>query len=369
MLLLISAGLFIRAMNHAKSLYPGKEPSTVWLAAFHPKEFGYTIERSREFYRQLMQSVSAIPGVQSVGLTHNISGALGSSNTSIQVEGQGDEWRKTESNTIGPGYFKTLGVTLLRGRELTDADRVTSPHVVIVNESLAQRYWPNEEALGKRLRNSKIWMEVVGVVENGKFRIAGQVEPPMVYTPYAQKETDSPFSLIVRVSGDPASVMAALRYEVQRIDPGVPVLATMSLPDAVDFGALPLRIAGAAASGFGFIGLLLAAIGIYGLVSYSVAQRTQEIGVRVALGATRTDILRLVMLRGFKLAAIGLGIGVALALATTQVLAELLFGIGPADPLTFTGVAVLLAATTLAASWLPARRASRVDPMVALRYE
>ncbi len=369
MLLLICAGLFTRAMSHAKTLYPGKNPSTVWVAVFDVREYGYTVERSREFFRQLMQNVSAIPGVQSVGLTHNVSGALGSSNTGIQVDGHGDEWRKTESNIIGPGYFKTLGVSLLRGRDLTLADRAPAPPVVIVNESMARRYWPNEEALGRRVRFGETWMEVVGIAENGKFRVAGEVEPPTVYIPYWVSQSDSMLTLLMRISGDPGSVMAALRREVRQLDAGVPIQATMSLQEAVDFGALPLRVAGAAASGFGFIGLLLAAIGIYGLVSYSVAQRTQEIGVRLALGATRGDILGLVLLRGFKLAAIGLGIGVALALATTHVLVELLFGIGPADPLTFVSIVLLLGTTVLVASWAPARRASRVDPMVALRYE
>jgi len=369
MLLLICAGLFVRAMNHAKTLYPGKNPESVWLAAFDLSEFGYTFERSREFYSQLLHSVSAIPGVQSVSLTHTISGALGHSNTGIQVEGHGDEWHKTEFNMIGPAYFKTLAVTLLRGREITDADRATAPGVVIVNDSLAQRYWPNEEALGKRIRSGETWKEVIGVAENTKFRVAGEVEPPMIYLPYLQTESSSRLSLVMRVSGDAAGVMAAVRREVRWLDAGVPVEATMSLPEAVDFGALPQRVAASAASGFGLIGLMLAAIGIYGLVSYTVAQRTQEIGVRVALGATPSGILRLVLLRGFKLAAIGLGNGAALALATTQVLAELLFGISPADPVTFAAVVLLLAGTVLVACIAPARRAARVDPMVALRYE
>lgn len=369
MLLLICAGLFVRSLSHAKTLYPGKNPESVWLAAFDLSEFGYNFERGRQFYRQLLHNVSAIPGVQSVSLTHNISGALGHSNTGIQVEGHGDQSRKTEFNIIGPDYFKTLGVALLRGREFTDADHAAAPGVVIVNESLARRYWPNQEALGKRIRNGEIWREVVGVAENGRFRVAGEVEPPTVYLPYSQTRSSSRLSLVMRVSGEAAGAMAAVRREIRQLDPGVPVEATLSLPQAVDLGALPLRVAASAASGFGLIGLLLAAIGIYGLVSYSVAQRTQEIGVRVALGATRSDIIGLVLRRGFKLAAIGLSIGVALALATTQVLAELLLGISPADPLTFTGIALLLAATTLAASWAPARRASRVDPMVALRYE
>jgi predicted permease len=285
------------------------------------------------------------------------------------VEGHGDEWRKTEVNVIGPGYFKTLGAILLRGREFTDADRATAPHVVIVNESLAQRYWPNQQALGKRLRTSETWMEVIGVAENGKFRVAGEIEPPMVYVAYSQKQTDSRLSLIVRVSGDPGSVMAAVRREIRQLDAGVPVEAILSLPEAVDFGVLPLRIAGAAASGFGLVGLFLAAIGVFGLVSHAVTQRTQEIGVRVALGATPRHILWMVMVRGAKLAATGLGIGVTLALALTHVLAQLLFGIAPADPATFLTITFLLAVTTLVACWLPARRATKVEPVVALRYE
>jgi predicted permease len=367
-LLLISGGLVARVVRHAKTLYPGREPETVLTARFDPSPLGYDVVRAQEVYRQLTERVATLPGVETVSLARQLTVGPGYSTTSVGLEGVEDDV-PVECNTVAPQYFRTVGIHLLEGRDFTAMDREAAPRVVIINAAMARRFWPAASALGQRLRLSESgWAEIVGVVEDGRYRIAGQAPPPFVYFPYRQSlSDDSPMTLVWRQRGDAASALATVRREVQAVDPDLPLHAPMTLSDAVRQTALPWRAAGALIQGFGLVGLSLALLGIYGLVSYTFRQRTHEIGIRVALGAQRREIIRLVLHDGAKLAVIGVGAGVALAVAVAQAGTDLLFGLGASDLATYLGAALLLVVVVLVGCWVPARRAARVDPMTALR--
>jgi putative ABC transport system permease protein len=340
----------------------------VWTAGLDPGQLGYDVARSRELYRQLIERVAALPGVEAVSLARQLAVGGGYSTTSLTVEGSpvGTELHP-ECATVAPGYFRTLGIPLLEGRDFAPTDREGAPVVVIVNETMARRFWPGASALGQRLRlHDDVKAEIVGVVANGRHRIAGQLQPPFVYYPFLQSESQE-MTLVWRQRGDGASALAAVRHELEALEPDLPLQSPMSLLGFVRQVTIPWRVAGALASGFGLVGLSLAVLGIYGLVSYTFRQRTQEIGVRVALGARRRDVFRLVLMSGLRLALLGVGVGVVLALGMTRAMSELLFGIRASDQLTYASVALLLVLVALVACWLPARRAARVDPMTALR--
>ena len=364
LVLLVGAGLAGRALRHAQTIYPGREPGSVWTASLNPGQLGYGLAKTRELYRQLTERVSALPGVESVSLVRRLDVGGGYSRTSLVVDGVEIA---PECGTVAPGYFETLGITLLEGRDFAPSDTAEAPMVVIVNETMARRFWPGGRALGRRVAFGEgRSAEVVGVVENGPPRIIGQSQPPFVYGAFSQSQNVD-MTLVWRERGGGASGVAAVRREMESLDPNLALGSPMSLLGAVRQATLPWRVAGALSGVFGLIGLSLAVLGIFGLVSYTFRQRTQEMGVRIALGARRRDVFRLVMTQGVKLALLGIGIGAVLALGMTQALTSLLFGIHAGDLATYGGVAVLLVAVALLACWLPAHRASRVSPMTALR--
>jgi predicted permease len=260
---------------------------------------------------------------------------------------------------------------LLRGRDFTEADRKGAPGVVVVNQTLAASLWPGEDALGKRVSVSGPegpFLEVVGVARDGKYRSLGETPHPYIYQPLLQSY-DPNMTLLVRTTGEPQSVAPTVREQIRALDANLPIADVKTLQDQVDLSLFPSRVAAWTLGGFGVLALLLAAIGIYGVVSYSVAQRTREIGVRMALGAKENDVLRLVLGEGLFVILFGLSLGLLIALAATRVIAGFLYGIAPADPLTFVGVPLLLGSIALVACYVPARRATKVDPLVALRYE
>jgi len=374
LVLLIGAGLFARALQYAQTIYPGRQPETVLTAAMDPRQQGYSVARAREFYRQLTERVAALPGVEAVSLARELQIGDGYSTTGLAVKDAPHESNlKVEANTIAPHYFQTLGVKLLNGRDFTLADREAAPRVVIINEALARRFWPGASALGKQAQvGGEGWAEVIGVVEDGKSRISGQAPPPFVYRPFLQSQSDNlGMTLILRQRGDAASapLRAAVRREAQALDPNLPLQAPVTLPEAVRLATLPWRVVGVLANVFGLIGLALTALGIYGLVSYTVNQRMREIGVRVALGAQRRDIFKLVIGHGLRLALLGVAVGLALSFGLTRALSALLFGVSATDPATYLGISSLLVLVALAASFIPARKATRTDPLVALRHE
>jgi len=372
LVLLVGAGLFARALRYGQTVYPGRDPETVLTATLNPEPLGYTAPQARLLYQRLTENLEALPGVEAVSMARGVHIGMGWANTSMAVEDApelGD--MQTETNVVAPRYFETLGVRLVSGRDFTSTDREGSPRVVIINEAMVRRFWPNASPLGKRVRfGDDKWAEVIGVVEDGRHRIAGQAAPPFVYRAYLQISSESPdMTLVLRFRGDKAGVLADLRRETKALDARLPLQSPMTLAAAVETVTLPWRVAGSIAQGFGILGLALAALGIYGLVAYTVSQRTREIGVRVALGAGPRDIRQLVVGHGVRLAVFGVAIGLALSFAVTRALSAFLFGISASDPLTYIGTATVLAMVAVAASYIPARNAGRTDPLVALRQD
>jgi predicted permease len=373
--LLVAAGLFIRSLQSANTIDPGFRVEHALLVPINLGLLRYHEAEGEYFYRDLLTRVEAQPGVERASLVRFAQ--LGFSFAQFQVfkerrDGQQtDEGLSTGFNVVGPNYFKTMETLLLRGRDFTEADRKGAPGVVALNETLAVKLWPGEDALGKRVSISGPegpFLEVVGIARDGKYRSLGELPHPYIYQPLLQSY-DPKMTLVVRTTGAPQSVAAAVREQIRALDANLPVADVKTLRDQLDLSLFPARMAAWTLGGFGFLALLLAAIGIYGVVSYSVAQRTREIGVRMALGAKEKDVLRLVLGEGLFVIAMGLALGLLLAVASARVMAGFLYGVGATDALTYTSVPLLLGFVALVASYLPARRAMTVDPLVALRYE
>jgi len=278
--------------------------------------------------------------------------------------------RAADWNLVTSGYFETLRTPILMGRGFTESDRLAATEVAIVNETLARRLWPGQDPVGRTLLygppNARRPLQIVGVARDAKYRSLGEQPRPFIYVPLAQ-HYNSELWLMMRTSGP--SAIPALRALLRDMDPNLPLVQATTLEDATAFGLLPSRIAAWLAGMVGIIGVLLAALGIYGLTAYSVSQRTREIGVRVALGASRIGILRMVLRQATAITGAGLLLGLALALLATRLLTSLLFGVAPIDPMSFAGGAALLTALALLAALIPATRATRVNPMLSLRAE
>ena len=373
--LLVGAGLFIRSLQSANTIDPGFRVDRALTIPINLGLLRYKETEGENFYRNLLARVEAQPGVERASLVRFAQ--LGFSFAQFQVfaagraSGKTDEGISTGFNVVGPNYFKTMETPLLRGRDFTEADRKGAPDVVVLNQTLAATLWPGEEALGKRVSISGPagpFLEVVGVARDGKYRSLGEAPHPYIYQPLLQSY-DPKMTLVVRTTGQPQSVATAMREQIRTLDANLPVADVKTLRDQLDLSLFPSRVAAWTLGGFGVLALLLAAIGIYGVVSYSVAQRTREIGVRMAMGAREKDVLRLVLGEGLFVIAVGLALGLLLAAAATRVIAGLLYGVEATDPLTFAGVPLLLGFVALVASYIPARRATKVDPLVALRYE
>ncbi len=351
LVLLVTTGLFLRSLQHARALDPGFNPERILNTSFDLSIQGYQEEKGRNFYGQLLERLRAMPGVEAASLARLVPLNGGNMQTGINVEGReppdGRRALYTDFNVVSPDYFTTLGLNLLRGRQFSEADRKGAPEVAVVNETMARRYWPNDNAVGQRFilgtRAEGKPIEIVGVVKDGKYRTLGEDPLPYFYVPFAQNY-NAQMTLHIRTApGQAASVLAGVRQEIASMDASVPVLDVMPLTEAIGVSLLPLKLAASVAGLFGAVGLLLAAIGLFGVVSFSVAQRTREIGIRMALGAQTVDVLKLVIGQGMRLALIGVGLGLIISVAVTRLLASLLYGIGATDALTFIGVAALLA--------------------------
>ncbi|HSL53025.1 MAG TPA: FtsX-like permease family protein, partial [Pyrinomonadaceae bacterium] len=325
------------------------------------------------FYRDLLARIQTQPGIEQATLVRFPQ--MGGSFAQFQVFTEGSEpsseGMSTGFNVVGPNYFRTMGTTLLRGREFTEADREGAPGTAVINETLAARLWANEDALGKRVSITGPegpFLEVVGVARDSKYGTLGEVARPYVYLPL-QQSYDPKMTLVVRTTGEPKAITPIVREQIRALNANLPIAGVQTLREQLELTLLPSRIAAWTLGGFGALALLLAGIGIYGVVSFGAAQRTREIGVRMALGAKEKDVLGLVLWDGLIVIGAGLAIGLLLAAAATRVISAFLYGVGATDLLTFVAVPLLLGAVALVASYIPARRAVKVDPLVALRYE
>jgi len=375
LLLLVGAGLCIRGFEKARRIDIGFDPNGVLVAGLRIGMNGYTQQSALVFYRQLRERLAQMPGVESVGLsTWFPLGFEGGPGLGVDVDGYArgpNEDTSVSYSIVSPKYFETLRIPLLDGRDFRDQDDGKSLGVAIVNETMAKRFWPGQSPLGRKFR---VWggrkeLTVVGIVKAGKYRSLNEPARPFFYLPYQQGVWDLNLGIALRTNGSPLALLGALRREIRAVDPGVEIWASLSMSDYIQAAFLALRIAATFLVALGLVALVLAAMGIYGVMAYVVSQRVQEIGIRMALGAQTGDVLRLVVRQGMNLAVIGVVLGLAGALGVTHLLANFLYGVSPFDLGTFAGVSLLLGLVTLVACLVPARRATRVDPMVALRYE
>ena len=373
LLLLVCAGLFIRSFLSAQLINPGFNSHNVLIATYDLFTAGYSEASGTEFDRQLAAKLEAQPGIQSVALTNRVPLGFGGGSTSVRPEGyvsQSDESMETEDAIITPNYFRTLQIPIVEGRDFTLQDSAKSQRVAIVNEEFVNRYWPKQDAIGKRLYSDlpKEWLTVVGVARNNKVNWLNEKPTPFVYLPLYQMYTPS-MIINARVIGDPLTFAKTIENTVHELNSDLAVFDVTTLELRNQFASFGQRVAGAFVGAFGLLALVLAAVGIYGVTAYSTRQRTHEIGIRIALGAAKHDVLRLVLGHGLRLTLGGVGLGLTLSFVLTRFLGSLLLGVTSTDALTFSSVAMLLCAVALLACFLPARRAMRVDPIVALRYE
>ncbi|MBO0863211.1 MAG: ABC transporter permease [Chloracidobacterium sp.] len=371
---LAGAGLLLRSLIKLFAISPGYNPDNVLVAKLELPKTKYDAARSEEFYRQLLERLKALPDVQSVAMATStpLSGSVRIS--TFTIEGQPikpEEMSTTVYNTVSAGYHELVGIQLLQGRGFTEQDRKGSSHVAIVNEAFARRYFPDGQALGKRvsLEMDKPPVEIVGVTRSIRSLGLLSEDRPQIDLLAAQRGPENPMRALVRARRDAASLAPAVRREVRGFDPGLAFFKTTTLKDDLRASISTQRMAAALIGLFGLLALALTAIGLYGVISYSVERRVREIGIRMALGAQSSDVLKLVMREGAALLAAGLMVGLAGAWAATRLIKGQLYEVSPTDPLTFIGIAILLIFVAAMACYIPARRATKVDPMVALKYE
>ena len=370
--LLVSAGLLLRSLRNAEQTGPGFNPNHVALAAFDLRTSGYTSEQAAAWFDRLLTRIRATPGVESASLEQFVPmWFTGRSYSSVIVEGytpQPGEDLGIDLNVVGPNYLHTMQIPTVAGRDFSNQDRAGTPLVVIVNQTMAKRFWPGQDATGRRLRIQGEWRTVAGVARDIKYHRVNEEPQSFLYLPSLQTgRTDA--NILVRSEMPTAAVINLVRGAAQSLDSKVQPLETDDLEGLLQVSLFANRAAATLASVLGALGMLLAAIGIYGVLSYSVSQRFREIGIRMALGAQSADILRLVVGQGLRLAVIGAGLGVLFGLATSRAMRSLLFGVSANDPLTFVAVVCVVTLAGGIAAYIPARRALRVDPMVTLRYE
>lgn len=365
--LLTGATLCVRSLLHANSIDPGFDTQHIAVATLNAESLGYSPKKINDFYNRLLERVRQLPAVTSASYVDAL--PLGTERSETTAGKRvGDDQISVRVFRIDPGFFSTMGITLLSGRDLTANEaRSAAANVVVVNEYLARRLWPGQNPLGQRLAlgAEKTTSEVVGVVRDGKYKTLGEMPVSAVFRPHLPAQR----TLVVRTSSNDGALLPVLQREIQIVDP---MMVATNLQTIEGFMALPLfpaRAAGLLLGASGLLALVLTTVGLFGVIAYLVAQRTREIGLRIALGAQRGDVLRLVLRQGFSATLIGLGIGTCGAFAVSRLLSPLLYGISASDPLTLIGVSLGLAAVAALACYLPARRAMRIDPATALRYE
>jgi putative ABC transport system permease protein len=378
--LLTGAGLMLRTYGKLQGVDPGFNPKNILTMSIGlpSSRYPFATQKTVTFYRELLSRIDAVPGVESAAAVQVL--PLGSDFDTVEarVEGQlyaPGEGPSPERYVVTPDYLRTMQIQSVRGRSLSEADDANAPLVVMVSEAAAERWWPNQDAIGKRLRvsgnsaeQSELLRTVVGVVKDVRQSGLDAPRTMQVYIPHAQYMSGN-MVLVLRTALNPLSYVAEVRRQVSAMDKDLAVSDIASMEQVLSGSIAARRFSTVLLCTFAALGLLLASVGVYGILSYSVAQRIPEIGIRMALGASEKDVLSLIVSQGFKIGLLGLGVGAIAALALTQFMSSLLFGVSSADPMTFLCVALLLGMVAFLASYIPARRAAKVDPMVALRYE
>jgi predicted permease len=373
LLLLICAGLLIRSFRSAQKIDPGFNPHNVLIASYDLFPAGYTEATGTEFHRQLLARLGTLPGVQSVAISDRIPLTFAGASTAVKPEGYvspPNESMETQVAIVTPNYLHTLQIPLMQGRDFTAQDTKGSQPVAIVSEAFANRYWPGQQAIGKQLNSDLTheWYTVVGVARDCKETGLNEKPMPFLYLPLFQIYR-SGMMINLRTTGDPMASVKTVEDAVHQINPGVSVFDETTVEERSQFASFAQRVAGTFIGAFGLLSLVLAAIGIYGVTSFTTRQRTHEIGIRFALGATSQDVWRMVLGHGLKLTLIGVGLGLGLSILLTRFLRSLLLGVTSTDVLTYAAVTVLLCAVALFACFIPARWAARVEPIIALRHE
>ncbi|MFP5262471.1 MAG: ABC transporter permease [Blastocatellia bacterium] len=375
LVVLISAGLFLRSLRNAEAIDPGFDVRNVLNVPLNINLLKYTKPQGRDFYQQVIEKVESLPGVKSATLARVLPLSGSSRQSIIYVEGQEPPPQEhpnvVNANVVGLRYFETLGIPLLRGRDFTAQDREGAPGVVVVSETFARRFWPAEDPVGKRISlraQNGPFIEVVGVARDAKYITLGEEPRSMMYLPLLQNH-ETGMTMHVRTAGDPMSVAAGVRGSVASLEKNLPTYDLKSMSEQLGSSLFPARLGAMLLAIFGLLALSLAAVGVYGVMGYSVARRTREIGIRMALGARRGDVLKLVLKEGMAMVGVGVALGLLGSFFATGVLVNFLYGVSVTDPVTFAVIPLLLSGVALAASFIPARRATKVDPLVALRYE
>jgi predicted permease len=375
LVLLTGAGLIVRSLQQAQMVGPGFDIEHTVTASVDLSLQGYDRARAKAFQQQLLTRIEALPGVRSASISRHLPLNLDTGNSRIYVEGQPFTRRADlpliSTNRVWPRYFETMGIPLLAGRDFNSQDDREETRRAIVNESFARRFFPGQNTVGRRLHfggPTEPFCEIIGVVKDSKYESLGEAPQPFVFAPMMQADAGA-VAFVARAGGDPQSLLNAIRREVARLDANLPIYDAKTMREHMRLSLFPLRAGAWVAGGFAFLALLLAGLGIYGVMSYATAQRTREIGIRLALGAQSSDVLRLALRQGLKLALLGLALGLTGALTMTRLMTSVLYGVSATDAATFGGVTLLLSLVVLLACYVPARRATKVDPMIALRTE
>jgi predicted permease len=371
LLLLIGAGLFARSLYNVKNINPGFPTSHLISFTVQPSLNGYTQERIRTLFQNLQADIARLPGIRAVSMAEVPVLSGDNEQSSIEIVGyraKEDEDMVAETNHVGPGYFATMGIPLLKGRDIAESDGAGAPKVAVVNEELAKYFFPNDNPLGRRIKLKDETLEIVGVVRNSKAIGLREKQARFFYSPYPQ----SPVGLMTfyaRTAQDPAAVTPMLRDAVRRQDANLPIFNVTTMDGQIDESLFLDRLVAILSATFGALATLLAAVGLYGVMAYMVVRRTREIGIRMALGADRANLLRLVMKEVVLLAAVGIAIAILAALVLGRLVESQVLGVSGRDPWVIACATLALACVALSAGFLPAMRATRVDPLRALRYE
>jgi macrolide transport system ATP-binding/permease protein len=371
LVLLVIAAIFLRSIQQQYTIDPGYQTRHLSIFMLYPGQAGYDQSRTEQFYKQVRERVSNLPGIASLSWASNMP-LWGRKQTGLVLEGQ-EERKKSDAisavvNTIDPDYFSTLGVTIVAGRDFSKDDRDISTSVAIINDTMAAEYWPNQNPLGRRLQlpQGKTVFQIVGIVKTSNYQTLGEPPQACVFIPLRQNFSDA-MILYVKSEQDPNTILAAVRDEIHRIDPGLAVEDVRTGAKIIDQAVWWGKIAVDLLAVFGFLALGLASVGLYGIMAYSVNQRRREIGVRMALGASQSSVLLLILRQGLTLVVGGLTFGVAISLLTGRGLSRFLYGVKGADYFSLGGASLVLLIVAFIACYLPARRASGVDPLTSLR--